>query len=415
MTKKCFLSGSILGLVLCAASFLAALLAFVLSSALSQEKAPAPVTVAARVFDGGQFVDGLALRDFELLENGVPQRIDALFKVDRNAVTRQEGEGPALPVTARRFFLLFQMYEYNPKVSEALRYFFNNALLPGDTMEIQTSMRNYMLTPAAFAKTPKDVLAKEMDNIIKKDITQTNSIYKTVIKELRRMAGSIEGLSPVAGGDEESDVSDSVMGLEQLLIQYRESLSKLEGLRMLDQNKIIGFAQALKKQDGRKFVFFFYQQEFRPTISHAMISALIDNNQDSQHILDAVHDLFQTPHQDFSLDQQKIVQAYCDSSADLNFLFMTRTPERLGGITMRDLSQDVFKIFAQAATATGGIAESTQDPTAAIQDALKASETYYLLSYTPASAAKDGEFRTISVKVKDKDYKVFNRRGYIKG
>lgn len=69
-------------------------LAFVLSPALAQEKASAPVNVAVRVFDGGQFIDGLALKDFELLENGVPQRIDALFKVDKNAVTRQEGGGP---------------------------------------------------------------------------------------------------------------------------------------------------------------------------------------------------------------------------------------------------------------------------------------------------------------------------------
>jgi VWFA-related protein len=414
MTKKCFLSGSILGLVLCAASFLAALLAFVLSPALSQEKAPAPVTVAARVFDGGQFVDGLALRDFELLENGVPQRIDALFKVDRNAVTRQEGEGPALPVTARRFFLLFQMYEYNPKVSEALRYFFNNALLPGDTMEIQTSMRNYMLTPAALAKKPKDVLAKEMDDIVRKDINQGNFVYKGLMRDLRRMVQGIEGLNPVAGGDEESDASVSTFGLEYLLNQYKDSLHKLEGLRTLDQDKIVGFAQALRKLDGRKFVFFFYQQEFRPEISPSMFNTLIDNNQESQNILADLHDLFQTHHQNISLDQQKIVQAYCDSSADLNFLFMNRTPERLGGITMRDQSQDVFKIFAQAATATGGIAESTQNPTAEIRDALKASETYYLLSYTPASAAKDGEFRTITVKVKDKDYKVLCRRGYIK-
>jgi len=392
-----------------------AVLAFVLSPALSQEKGPVPVTVAVRVFDGGQFVEGLALRDFELLENGVPQRIDALFKVDRNAVTRQEGEGPALPVTARRFYLLFQMYEYNPKVSEALRYFFNNALLPGDTMEIQTSMRNYMLTPAAFAKKPKDVLAKEMDDIVRKDINQGNFVYKGLMRDLRRMVQGIEGLNPVAGGDEESDASVSTFGLEYLLNQYKDSLHKLEGLRTLDQDKIVGFAQALRKLDGRKFVFFFYQQEFRPEISPSMFNTLIDNNQESQNILADLHDLFQTHHQNISLDQQKIVQAYCDSSADLNFLFMNRTPERLGGITMRDQSQDVFKIFAQAATATGGIAESTQDPTAAIQDALKASETYYLLSYTPASAAKDGEFRTISVKVKDKDYKVFNRRGYIKG
>jgi hypothetical protein len=306
------------------------------------------------------------------------------------------------------------MYEYNPKVSEALRYFFNNALLPGDTMEIQTSMRNYMLTPAAFAKKPKDVLAKEMDDIVRKDINQGNFVYKGLMRDLRRMVQGIEGLNPVAGGDEESDASVSTFGLEYLLNQYKDSLHKLEGLRTLDQDKIVGFAQALRKLDGRKFVFFFYQQEFRPEISPSMFNTLIDNNQESQNILADLHDLFQTHHQNISLDQQKIVQAYCDSSADLNFLFMNRTPERLGGITMRDQSQDVFKIFAQAATATGGIAESTQNPTAEIRDALKASETYYLLSYTPASAAKDGEFRTITVKVKDKDYKVLCRRGYIK-
>lgn len=390
-----------------------ALLTFVLSPALSQEKAPVPVTVAVRVFDGGQFVDGLALRDFEIQENGVPQKIEALFKVDKNAVTRREGEGPAVPVTARRFFLLFQMYEYNPHISEALRYFFNNALLPGDTLEIQTSIRNYMLTPAAVANKPKDVLAKEMDAIVRKDINQGNFVYKGLIRDLRRMVQGIEGLNPVAGGDVESDASISSFGVEHLLNQYKDSLHKLEALRMIDQDKIIGFAQALKKQEGRKFVFFFYQQEFRPEISPLMINTLIDNNQSNQNVLSDLHDLFQTNSQNISLDQKKIVQAYCDSSADLNFLFLTRTPEKFGGITMREQSNDVFKIFAQAATATGGIAESTQNPTTEIRDALKASETYYLLSYTPASALKDGAFKTITVKVKDKDYKVIYRRGYI--
>jgi VWFA-related protein len=390
-----------------------AILAFVLSPALSQEKAPAPVTVAVRVFDGGQFVDGLALRDFELLEDGVPQRIDALFKVDKNAVTRQEGEGPALPVTARRFHLLFQMYEYNPKVSEALRYFFNNALLPGDTLEIQTTMRNYSLTPAAFAKKPKDLLAKEMDDIVRRDINQGNFVYKGLIRDLRRIVQGISGLNPIAGGDEESDSSVSSFGLEYLLNRYRESLQKMEALQSLDQNKIIAFAQALKKQDGKKFVFFLYQQEFRPEISPIMLNSLISVNQQDQNILADIHELFQVYHRDISADLQKIVQAYSDSSADFNFLMMKRTPEKFGGITMREQSEDVFQVFSQVAAATGGIAESTQNPAAEVKDALKTAETYYLLSYTPASAANEGKFKPISVKVREKNYKVLNRQGYI--
>jgi VWFA-related protein len=396
------------------AALLAALV-FVVSPALPQEKPPAPVNVAVRVFDGGQFVDGLALRDFELLENGVPQKIDALYRIDKNAVTRQEGEGPASPASARHFYLLFQMYEYNPKISDALLYFFNNALLPGDTLEIQTSMRSYKLTPQAFAKTPKDVLAKEMDKIVRKDVGEGNFVYKGLIRELRRIVGGIEGLNPIAGGDEESDAAVSNFGLEPLLNLYRDSLHKLEDLRTIDQDKIIGFAQALKKQDGRKFVYYIYQQEYRPEISPGMYNQLIDLNQDNQNILSGLHDLFQAYRQNISLDQQKIVQAYCDSAADLNFLFMTRTPEAFGGIVMREQSEAVFKIFAQAAAATGGIAVSTQNPVAEIKTALKTSEAYYLLAYTPASTAKDGAFETITVNVKDKNYKILNRRGYIKG
>jgi hypothetical protein len=390
-----------------------AILAFVLSPALSQEKAPVPVTVAVRVFDGEQFVDGLALRDFELLEDGAPQRIDALFKVDKNAVTRQEGEGPALPVTARRFHLLFQMYEYNPKVSEALRYFFNNALLPGDTLEIQTTMRNYSLTPAAFAKKPMDVLAKEMDDIVRRDINQGNFVYKGLIRDLRRIVQGIEGLNPIAGGDEESDSSVSSFGLEYLLNHYRESLQKMEALQSLDQNKIIAFAQALKKQEGKKFVFFLYQQEFRPEISPAMLNSLISVNQEDQNILADIHELFQVYHRDISVDLQKIVQAYSDSSADFNFLLMKRTPEKFGGITMREQSEDVFKVFSQVAAATGGIAESTQNPVAEVKDALNTSELYYLLLYRPTPVAKGETFKVITVKVREKNYKILNRRGYI--
>ena len=51
MNKMRFFLGAILRFVLCAALLRAA----VHSPALSQEKAPAPVTVAARVFESGRY------------------------------------------------------------------------------------------------------------------------------------------------------------------------------------------------------------------------------------------------------------------------------------------------------------------------------------------------------------------------
>ncbi len=388
-----------------------AVLVCLVPPASSQEKAPGTVSVVVRVFDRGQFVSGLGRQDFELREDGAAQSVDTLYEVDKNAVTRQDGENPARPITARKFYLLFQMYEYNPKVSEALNYFFKNALLPGDTLVIQTPVRNYRLTPEAFAKKPAAVLAKELDGIVRKDINEGNFIYKGLIRDLRRFVQGIEGLNPIAGGDAASDVSVSTLGLERMLTQYQESLQKLETLMTLDQDKILGFARALKEQNGRKSVFFIYQQEFRPEIGSSMLNTLIDNNQDNQNVLSALHDL-QVYHRDVSLDQKAIVEAYSDSGADLNFLFLTRTPERFGGITMREQSEDVFKIFSEVARATGGISQSTQNPAAEIADAVRAGEKYYVLTYVPAPLPKAEAFRTIAVTVKDKSYKVSAAQGY---
>ena len=381
----------------------------------TQEAAPPSVQVAVGVYNGAQFVRGLTRADFELLENGEPQKIEALYEVDRNAVTRQEGNAAAAPVTARRFYLLFQLIDYNARIADALRYFFTNALLPGDSLYVQTPMKTYRLTPEALAQRPREVLAKEMDNIVRKDINQGNLLYRSLVRELRRIVGGLEGLNPVAGGDEASDTETSELGVEQLLNMYRDSLTKFETLRAFDQDKVLGFAQGLKKQDGRKLVFFIYEQEFRPEISPQMINALIDNNQDKQNVIDAVHELFQIYHQNISLDAARIAQAYCDSSADFNLLFMAKTPERIGGITMREQSDVLFRVFSQVAKATGGFIETTQNPLTAIRDGLGAAEYYYLLTYVPSSATKNAGFKTIAVKVKDKNYKVLNRRGYISG
>ncbi len=386
--------------------------------ASSQEKAPGTVSVVVRVFDRGQFVGGLRRADFELREDGAAQNIDTLFEVDKNAVVRQDGESVGTPVTARRFYLLFQMYEYDPKVSEALRFFFEHTLLPGDTLEVQTPVKNYRLTPEAFARKPANVLAKELDGIVRKDINQGNFVYKELMRDLRRFVQGIEGLGAFAGGapplagDAENDVSTSSFGLERLLAEYQESLGKMEGLLALDQEKIVGFARALKAQQGRKEVFLIYQQEFRPEISRSMLNTLIDTNQDNQHVLAALHDLFQVYHRDISLDQKTIVQAYSDSGADLNFLFMSRTPERLRLVTMREQSEDIFKIFSEVASATGGTSQSTQNPAAEIANAVRAGEKYYVLTYVPAPLSKAEAFRTMAITVKDKNYKVSAAQGY---
>lgn len=376
-----------------------------------QDPAPPPVTVAVRVTEAGQFVAGLGRADFEISEDGRPVEILGLAQVEGNAVTRQEGQAIAAPAVSRRFHLLFQMYEYDPKISEALLYFFENALRPGDTLEVQTPVTSYQLTPQALAQKPGNVLAKETDAMVRRDINKSNFIYKSLIKDLRRLVTAIQGSNPIGGGDEAEGGMTSYFGLEQVLEQYRNSLTKLDALTGLDPGKVAAFAEALKKQEGRKFLFFFYQEEFRPELNSQTLSNLVTANQDNQTLLADLHDLFQVYHRDVSFDVDRIVQAYCESGAAVDFLFLTRTPERFGGLVMRRQSEDVFKLFSRIAEATGGLSETAQNPLAEVKAAVQAAEAYYLITYVPVPSPLDGSLGKIAVTVKGKPYAVSYRQG----
>jgi len=92
---------------------------------------------------------------------------------------------------------------------------------------------------------------------------------------------------------------------------------------------------------------------------------------------------------------------------------MGKTPESIAGIVMREQSEDIFKLYSRVAQATGGIIDNSQNPASAIKDVLKKREKCYLLVFTPSPGPKDGTFKPITVQIKDKDYKVVSRQGYI--
>lgn len=377
----------------------------------SQEAAPARVTVAVRVFDGNNFVPGLNLQDFELLENGVPQKLENLFQVDKSSVVRKDGPAEVLPDTSRKFYMLFQMFEYHPKLSEAIHHLFNEVLLPGDSLEVQTPMKVYRLSPQALAKMSKEALAKDMVDRVKKDIAAGSSLYRGLLGELKRFIRALEGTQSMAqigeeGGDEASDFS-----LELILPMYRDSLIKMEALRAVDEKKLLAFAQVLKRQEGQKFVFFVYQREFRPEISSHLLQSIISGYQERPDILTIVQDLFQLYNRNVSLNPDRVQKAFADSGINFNFLFMNKNPETYSGIVMREQSEDVYNVLSKIAGNSGGVIDNSQNPAASITSALNTSEKYYLLYYFPASQVKDGTFRKFNVKIKGKGYQVVSRLG----
>ena len=374
----------------------------------------APVPVVVRVFEGDRFVPDLNLKDFVIEEGGLPLAPEALFLVRKSTIERREGRTDVQPDPSRRIVLLFQLTEYEDRISRALEFLFSKELLPTDTLDIQTPMRNYKLTAAALAAKPRDVLARELTRIVRKDIIEGGMAYNSALRDLKRYVRLIGGVGRTGLGDTEGEVSDGT-SLEQQLIQYGEHLQQMEALRLVEERKLVAFAEGMKTLNGQKLVFLIYQREFRPEISPQTVDLIVMNNQERPDILANVETLFAGYRRPVNLNREAIIKAFADSGMSFNFLFMNRQPERVSGITMREQSEDVFRALSDAANATGGMINTSQDADASLASALKASEAYYILYYTSAIAAPPGTFINLKVSVKGKDYRVAHRAGYSTG
>ncbi|HDT14007.1 MAG TPA: hypothetical protein ENO03_06585 [Candidatus Aminicenantes bacterium] len=213
----------------------------------------------------------------------------------------------------------------------------------------------------------------------------------------------------------ESDVSTEVsggLGLEMQIDRYRQSLMKLEGIRLVDEAKLVEFADALKPVPGQKTVILFYQREYRPEISSATMSRMMTLYQGNPDILGNLMDLFQFYRREKHFDADRVKKAFADAGIDFHFIFMERKSQRVFGATMREQSEDTYPGFVEISLATGGTADSSSNVAAAFKRAADASLDYYLLSYPAEGYVADGGFRTVEVSVERAGFQVSNPLGY---
>lgn len=369
------------------------------------------VVVPVRVFDGNNFIDNLKIQDFEVYQDGQLQKIEALYLTKKTQIERKEESRNYMPLVSRRYYLLFQILDYNPKLAEALDHFFTQVLLPGDALTVMTPMKNYNLSQEALKTKPKEALSKELQSIIRRDTKIGSSNYNSLLRDLKRLVRSISTFVRPDTGTEGA-TNPSAFSLEMLLPRYLETVQQMEELRIIDENKFFRFASQLKRFEGQKNVFLFYQREYRPEIQASILNRMMDLYQDNQNIQGQIQDLFQVYHREITLHTDLLKQAFADSSLLFNFIFMDKEQENITGVYMREQSEDIFSIFSEVAQATGGIVDNSQNPAYAFKNASDLAESYYLLYYSPENYRRDGKFKNIEVKVKNKDCKIFFRRGY---
>ncbi|MDH4220634.1 MAG: hypothetical protein OEW23_17890 [Candidatus Aminicenantes bacterium] len=400
---------------------------------LSEETMVINVEVPVRVFQGNRFIDDLTLNDFEVLEDGIPQRVEAVYLVKKRSIERREENKRFAPETSRNFYLFFEINEYTAKLGDAVEYFVHEILVPGDNLTVITSMKTYRLKGKTLEVLSKEDIVNQLKGILRRDAMIGNSEYRDILDDMVRLAKSlasaIQSFGAVTDEATEGTEAGSVafttryvdgfstgqyegMSIDEQITRYADLLGRLENIRSFEQKKFLEFSDLIKDKEGQKYIFMFYEKEYIPQIDPKILDQYLAIFQDRPNIIHTISGLFDFYRREITLDVERIKQAYADSSISIHFLFISRPPQHVFGIRMEEHSEDIFSVFHEMAKATGGYSASSANSAFLFQQALGASENYYLLYYTPQNYKSDGKFKEIKVKVKDKNFRVEHRLGY---
>jgi VWFA-related protein len=385
------------------------------------------VEVPVRVFKGNTFVDHLTISDFEVYEDGRTQTLDAVYLVKKASIEHQDGTQPVPPDTGRHFYLFFELTEYDPKVREALEYFVQEVLAPGDELVVVTPVKTYRMKSDILKEAHRSQVLEKILGLLRRDVQIGNAEYLDIMDDLKGLAMAMAGAIGMSNTDTQQQLrqtmgdpfgfTDSVIevqrSVEEQLQSYADCLSRLESIRSVDQVRVNALADYLRNQSGQKEMFLFYQREFIPKIDDSVLNAIMSTYNQRPDITQAAMSVFEFFRRDETLDIETVKRLYADSGAAIHFLYLTRPAPKVRGLTMEERSEDIFSPFREMSLATGGYTGATANIQAAMKSAVSAAENYYLLYYTPKNYQPDGKFRALEVRVKGEGFRTSYRKGYI--
>jgi len=350
------------------------------------------IEVPVRVYKKGRFVRDLSIQDFMLLEDGKPQRIDAVYLIKKKTIEREEKQEEAVKtrepeIESRNFVFVFEIRYYLPKLNEVMDYFFNKVMLPGDSLKVYTPVRAYTIKEDAFKVLPKQKIADQLKAKLRKDIVMGASEYRSLFEQIRK-------------------IMKTELSKEQKRLMCMDILRRMKALQQVDESKLIELAENLKQTGGEKHVFLFFQQQSLP-----IPEVLTDT--DRLELIGGIPDY-----------AEGIKTAFSDASISGHFVFITKRPDYELDLTrmtnfgddeikMEDSSGEIFSAFNDLAKATGGLTESSANVAVAFQKTVEATENYYLVYYTPKDYKADNKFHKIEIRIRGGGYRITHRAGYV--
>ncbi len=380
------------------------------------------IEVPVRVFDGPKFVADLTIKDFELLENGVEQKIEAVYLISDRSIERSDEKKRFMPDTERSFYLFFEIEVYTPELQRAMRLFIDEVYLPGDNLIIVTPIKTYRLKQDATEIKNEQEILEEMRGFLRRDSRSGNTEFRNTVDDLEDLAQNIQSdidLKKNTGGaltEGELELLDRADS--QRVIEYAGLMTRLQTMRQADELRLLDLADHLKGQMGQKYVFMFWERKYIPQVEPQLIKEYLELwEQDpymEQTLSTILDDRLMYNTRETYLDLDRIKKKFADSSTAIHFLQINRPRANRRGIKYFERAEDTYHAFREIVEATGGYSESSQNPEYLFKNALDASRNYYLIYYSPKEPKGDGEFKNIKVRIKGEERKlrILHRAGY---
>ncbi len=380
------------------------------------------IQVAVTDRKGNPIMD-LTPADFEVRDGNKVVKIDYLEKHNYGS----EAGGAVVSATAarpltRKFFFVFDFAYMNPnglkKAKEAAIQFIDTALQPGDEVGLVTCSVQRSLSILEYLSTDHKKVRELIDAFGLKKLTgRAESLMDYYIVQLNvdlaenadRSRESTVAADPFFEQLVKSRVSlssDQKSGAVTQVINFTGALKNLaRTLRLIPGNKnILFFSNGVPRQllYGRKAQNIAVQENFGDADSMGAYLSQMDANMPESAARDAYTEMLEEfeaancPVYSFNT-----AQTYSEASVavddDTSF-------------SMREMKGD--DALRQFASTTGGkYYHNTMNQADAVTDMKNVTGAYYILGYT-ASAAADGEYHKIKVKVNRKGVDVQAQPGY---
>ena len=229
--------------------------------AAQEEVTVIAVEVPVRVLQKGQFVRDLTKEDFEIYANGILQPITGFEVRSRRISVPVDVSEEELKIQQKKrlFLLIFNIFDYQDYVGEAIDHFFANTFRKGDRVIVMTEGN---LFPIETAKGAAKVAQDVKDTLKQFKVISTMQIlsaYQSLRSEADRLILALQGPNPMPW---DQAVMAFYRNYERIWLEYKRQFvtPDLELYRSI--------IKRIKAEEGEKWALCFQQREMFPELKN---------------------------------------------------------------------------------------------------------------------------------------------------